>query len=120
MKVVKNVFGAIWALWGLLTFAVTLLVIILPVCITFLIKEPAGTEAFRRISVAWMRVYLFLIACPLTVKGKEHFKKGETYIVVSNHTSLMDVPVCTPFVPGANKTIAKKSFARIPIFGWVY
>ena len=32
----------------------------------------------------------------------------------------MDVPVTTPFVPGANKTIAKKSFTKVPVFGWVY
>jgi len=32
----------------------------------------------------------------------------------------MDVPVTTPFMPRANKTIAKKSFSVIPIFGWIY
>ncbi len=32
----------------------------------------------------------------------------------------MDIPVTTPFMPRANKTIAKKSFSRIPIFGWIY
>jgi 1-acyl-sn-glycerol-3-phosphate acyltransferase len=32
----------------------------------------------------------------------------------------MDVPVTTPFMPNANKTIAKKSFAIIPVFGWIY
>lgn len=120
MKTIKNIAGAIWALWGILAFTGTLLVVIIPICLTFLIKEPAGAEAFRRISQVWMRVFLFLIACPLRVKGKENFKKGETYIVVSNHNSLMDVPVTTPFVPGANKTIAKKSFTKVPIFGWVY
>jgi 1-acyl-sn-glycerol-3-phosphate acyltransferase len=67
-----------------------------------------------------MRIFLNLIACPLKVVGKEHFKKGETYIVVCNHNSLMDVPVTTPFVPGANKTIGKTSFKKVPVFGWVY
>jgi 1-acyl-sn-glycerol-3-phosphate acyltransferase len=120
MKIIKNILGAIWAVWGLITFTVTLLIVILPICITYLIKEPAGTEAFRKISKIWMSFYLFLIGCPLKVKGKEHFEKGKTYIVACNHNSLMDVPVTTPFVPGANKTIAKKSFAKIPVFGWVY
>jgi 1-acyl-sn-glycerol-3-phosphate acyltransferase len=32
----------------------------------------------------------------------------------------MDVPLLTPFFPGPNKTIAKKSFSKIPLFGWVY
>lgn len=120
MKILSSILGAVWALWGFIAFVATLFIVVLPVCITYLIKEPAGTEAFRKISRIWMRVYLFLIACPLKIVGREHFKKGVTYIVVSNHNSLMDVPVTTPFVPGANKTIAKKSFSKIPVFGWVY
>src|SRR6476620_430260 len=120
MKIIKNIFGAIWALWGIITFALTLLIIIIPVLITFLVKEPRGTEVYRQITKVWMNVWLALIGSPLKVVGKEHFKKGKNYVVVSNHNSLMDVPVTTPFVPGANKTIGKKSFTKAPIFGWVY
>lgn len=120
MKILKNVFGAFWALWGLISFSATLIIIVIPVCVTFLIKEPAGTEAFRQITKVWMSVWLTLIGSPLKVIGKENFKKGKNYVVVCNHNSLMDVPVTTPFVPGANKTIGKKSFEKTPLFGWVY
>jgi 1-acyl-sn-glycerol-3-phosphate acyltransferase len=30
------------------------------------------------------------------------------------------VPISTPFLPRANKTIAKKSFIYVPLFGWIY
>lgn len=120
MKILKNIFGAFWAIWGIVTFTVTLLIIVIPVCITFIIKEPAGTEAFRQITKLWMTAWLTLIGSPLRVIGKKNFEKGKNYVVVSNHNSLMDVPVTTPFVPGANKTIGKTSFAKTPVFGWVY
>jgi 1-acyl-sn-glycerol-3-phosphate acyltransferase len=120
MSVFKNIFCRIWALWGLIIFSVTVVIVVIPICITFLVKEPAGTEIFRRISKIWMQIFLALIACPLRIKGDQSFEKGKTYIVVSNHNSLMDVPVTTPFVPGANKTIAKKSFTKAPLFGWIY
>ena len=120
MKVLKNIFGAIWAVWGIVIFTLTLLVVVIPICITFLIKEPTGTEIFRQISAIWMRIFLTLIGCPLRVVGRKNFKKGKAYIVVCNHNSLMDVPVTTPFVPGANKTIGKASFKKVPVFGWVY
>lgn len=32
----------------------------------------------------------------------------------------MDVPLSTPFIPGANKTIAKAEMAKIPVFGLIY
>jgi 1-acyl-sn-glycerol-3-phosphate acyltransferase len=120
MRLFKSTFCRVWALWGIIIFAVTVVLVVIPICITFLIKEPAGTEIFRRISKLWMQIFLTLIACPLKVTGKNHFEKGRTYVVVSNHNSLMDVPITTPFVPGANKTIAKKSFTKAPLFGWIY
>ena len=54
------------------------------------------------------------------VKGKQYFNGLSNCVIVSNHNSLMDVPVTTPFMPRANKTIAKKSFASTPVFGWIY
>jgi 1-acyl-sn-glycerol-3-phosphate acyltransferase len=32
----------------------------------------------------------------------------------------MDIPLSSPGIPGANKTIAKASMARIPLFGLIY
>ena len=67
-----------------------------------------------------MRVFFFFTGCSLKIKGEEHFKAGENYIVTCNHNSLMDVPVVTPFIPGANKTIAKAEMAKVPVFGLIY
>lgn len=67
-----------------------------------------------------MNCWLFLIGCPLKVNGKENFAKGQSYIVVFNHNAFLDVPLSAPYVPGANKTIAKASFAKIPLFGLFY
>ena len=61
MKIIKNILGAFWAVWGIITFSATLLVIIIPVCLTFLIKEPTGTEVYRQITKVWMNVWLALI-----------------------------------------------------------
>jgi 1-acyl-sn-glycerol-3-phosphate acyltransferase len=120
MRILKNIFCRLWAVWGIVIFAATVIIVVIPICLTFLIKEPLGTEIFRRISKLWMQLFLPLIGCPLKVRGKQYFEKGKTYVVVCNHNSLMDVPITTPFVPGANKTIAKKSFTKAPLFGWIY
>ena len=72
------------------------------------------------VSQIWMGLFLFLSGCSFKVTGKEVFDGLETAIVVCNHNSLIDIPISTPFLPRANKTIAKKSFVYIPLFGWVY
>ena len=117
---VKNIFGRIWALWGLITFSITFLIIFLPAMLSHLMNDPKGQKYFVAVSKIWMNVWLFLIGCPVKVTGKENFKPGQSYIVVFNHNALLDVPLSSPYVPGANKTIAKASFAKIPLFGSFY
>jgi 1-acyl-sn-glycerol-3-phosphate acyltransferase len=116
----KNFLAKIFAIWALLIFIVTILPIALVMWIIGLIPEPKRTQIFRIISKVWMRIFFFLTGCSLKIFGKNNFKRGEKYIVACNHNSLMDVPVTTPFIPGANKTIAKAEMAKIPIFGLIY
>jgi 1-acyl-sn-glycerol-3-phosphate acyltransferase len=67
-----------------------------------------------------MGLYLFLSGCRFKVTGKEVFDTTTNAVIVCNHNSLIDIPVSFPFLPRANKTIAKKSFSKIPIFGLIY
>ncbi len=120
MKIFKEIAGRIWALWGLLTFVITFLIIFLPSMISYLLPEPKATIFLIRVARVWMRVWLTLVGCPLKIKGREYFKMNTSYIVTCNHNSLLDIPLSSPFIPGSNKTIAKKSFAKVPLFGWFY
>ena len=120
MNIAKNIFGRIWAFWGLVTFIITFLLIFIPSMLSHLMDEVKGQKYFIAVSKTWMNVWLFLVGCPVKVTGKENFKPGFAYIVVFNHNALLDVPLSAPYVPGPNKTIAKASFAKIPLFGWFY
>ena len=120
MKVLKEIFGRIWALWGMISFVVTFLIIFIPSMLSYLMPDPKGQKFFIYVSKIWMTVWLYLVGCPLKVKGKENFKKDTAYIVACNHNSMLDIPISCPFIPGANKTIAKTSFTKVPLFGWFY
>jgi 1-acyl-sn-glycerol-3-phosphate acyltransferase len=121
MNLLKNIFARLWAVWGLITFVITFLIILGPSMISHLYKnEKEGQTFFIRVSNIWMNVWLYLVGCPVKIKGKENFKPGKAYIITYNHNSLLDVPLSAPFIPGPNKTIAKTSFAKIPLFGWFY
>ena len=120
MNFIKNILGRIFALWALLSFMVTFFVIFIPSMCCWLIPDPKGQKLFIQIARGWMSIWLRLTGCSVRIKGKENFKQGETYIVTSNHNSLMDVPLSSPFIPGANKTIAKSTFTKVPLFGFYY
>ncbi len=120
MNLIKNIFGRIWAVWGMLVFIITMLIALIPMVFTGHLPEPRRTEAFRKVSNAWMTIFFFLIGCHMRIRGRSNFKKGQTYIVTCNHNSMMDIPLSTPFIPGPNKTIAKIELSKIPLFGLIY
>lgn len=120
MKGLKNILAFFFALWAILSFIISFLVVFIPSMLCWLIPDPKGQAVFIWLARQWMDVWLFITGCPLKVKGWEHFHKGKTYVVTFNHNSLMDVPLSCPYVPGANKTIAKSSFAKVPLFGFYY
>lgn len=120
MRIFKSIAGRAWALWGILSFVVTFLIIFIPSMTSYLFPDPKGCAILIRVARVWMSVWLRLVGCPLKVIGKNNFAAGSTYIVTFNHNSMLDVPLSCPFIPGPNKTIAKASFARVPLFGWFY
>lgn len=119
-KKIKFITGRILAGWAILVFASTMFLFIWFYLICFILNEPYKTRWHRFVSRFWMGLFLFTCGCRFKVKGKQHFNELGPAVIICNHNSLIDVPVCTPFLPRANKTIAKKSFVYVPIFGWIY
>lgn len=105
----------------MLLFAITMI----PVAIIFFIakntlSEKKASYVVQRGFQIWMGIYMPLIFCPVTHRGRDNFKKGQNYVVTLNHNTLADVPVSSPGIPGPNRTLAKVEMSKIPIFGYIY
>lgn len=120
MKFIKEIVGRIFALWAVIIFAGSLLIIFIPVWSTVLWPEPKRTIYVFKIFRAWMKFFFVFSGVRRIKKGEENFRPGENYVIVCNHNSFMDVPLSSTGIPGANKTIAKKEMAKIPLFGMIY
>ena len=120
MKFIKEIGARVFAVWAIIIFIISFLLFLIPSLLTALIPEPKGMLWFHKLSRVWMNIWLPLVGCPLKVVGKQNFEKGKNYIVTFNHNALLDVPLSAPYTQGTNKTIAKQSFAKIPLFGWYY
>jgi 1-acyl-sn-glycerol-3-phosphate acyltransferase len=119
-KVLDRIIYTLCAIWALIWFFLTMMIILIPVVLLGIFPEPKRTVFFIRLSRYWMAIYLPLAGIRLKIWGKEKFVNGQTYIVVCNHNSFMDIPISSPGIPGGNKTIAKIELARIPLFGLIY
>lgn len=120
MKVVKDILGRIFAAWAILVFGLTLLIFLLPIGLSVLWPEPKRSRIAYFFWSVWLSIFLPLSGIFRVIKGKENFKKGQNYVVICNHNSLMDPPISSPSIPGPNKTIAKIEMAKIPVFGIIY
>lgn len=120
MKFIGKIAGHIYAVYALLLFVATMLIVFVPIWLIAFCNEPMRAKLVHKTFRIWMGIYLPLIFCPVSRKGKHHFQKGQNYVVVINHNSLMDIPVSSPWIPGPNKTLAKIEMSRIPLFGIIY
>jgi 1-acyl-sn-glycerol-3-phosphate acyltransferase len=120
MTAPKRILGHVYFVYGLLLFVLTMLLVFIPVWITSLLREPLRSKTLHPIFKGWMSIFMPIVFCPVTRKGKGNFVKGQNYVVISNHNSLVDVPVTSPWIPGPNKTLAKIEMARVPLFGVIY
>jgi 1-acyl-sn-glycerol-3-phosphate acyltransferase len=53
----------------------------------------------------------------IDLEGRENLRPGETYLVMSNHQSLYDIPVLFVVVGSNIRMIAKKELFYVPVFG---
>jgi 1-acyl-sn-glycerol-3-phosphate acyltransferase len=53
----------------------------------------------------------------LHVHGREHLRSHETYLVMSNHQSLYDIPVLFAVIGPNIRMITKQELFRVPVFG---
>jgi 1-acyl-sn-glycerol-3-phosphate acyltransferase len=117
---IKNILGRIFTIWGGIVFIATMLIFLPPIWATGSLSEPKRTDWVIKFCRMWMALFFPLCGIRLTIKGRSNFKKDENYVVVCNHNSLMDVPLTSPGIPGANKTIAKIEMSKVPLFGIIY
>jgi 1-acyl-sn-glycerol-3-phosphate acyltransferase len=69
----------------------------------------------ERVIRTWSRAWLAVSGTELVVVGKENIEPGQSYVVVANHLSTLDIMVCFLAVPLPIRYLAKKELFRIPI-----
>jgi 1-acyl-sn-glycerol-3-phosphate acyltransferase len=53
----------------------------------------------------------------LKASGRHHFVRGQPYVVMSNHGSLLDIPAMMGAVPGSVRMVTKEELTKVPVWG---
>jgi 1-acyl-sn-glycerol-3-phosphate acyltransferase len=77
------------------------------------VTKPVCDERLAR----WARAVVDNAGIDLQVVGRENLIGSETYLIMSNHQSLYDIPVLFRAVGANLRMIAKRELFHVPIFG---
>ena len=104
----------------LLFFLVILPVMFVGLSIALILNliDPAG-DLFYRMASWWGRFAARTLRVSVEVVGQEHYDTGKTYLIVSNHASMADIPIILGAIHLNLRFVAKEELGRIPILGSV-
>jgi len=84
------------------------------VCIPF---DRKG-RLYHGISRFWSRNLLRVCGVRIRVRGAEQIDRSRPTVYVSNHASMLDIPVVVAGIADDVRLVYKKELERIPLFGW--
>ena len=73
---------------------------------------------YHSVGRRWAKLVLRIFGVVVHVKGLENLEKGKTYIYVSNHASMFDIPAVIGNVPDEVRIVYKKELSYVPLWGW--
>ncbi len=91
-----------------------------PLLILLSISEKTYPQFFWLARNVWARIILYGMGCIPKITWEENLERGKSYVLVANHTSMIDIMLMlwvskNPFV-----FIGKKELMNIPVFGFFY
>lgn len=108
----------LYAFWVFLVFTVFMILLLPGIIIPFFIGDKVSWIGGKFLWL-WSWIFSMLTFIRYDFYGRENFRKGQSYIYVSNHTSFLDIPGLWMIIPGEKKPLAKKELLKIPVFGWI-
>jgi 1-acyl-sn-glycerol-3-phosphate acyltransferase len=118
LKVVNWILLKLYAFWVFLVFTVFMILLLPGIILPFVIGGSASWIGGKFLWL-WSWIFSVLTFIRYDFYGRENFRKGQSYIYVSNHTSFLDIPGLWMIIPGEKKPLAKKELLKIPVFGWI-
>lgn len=78
--------------------------------------DPSG-DRFHKVAAWWGRFSAWILGIRVEIVGEENYRPESTYLVVSNHAGMADIPLILGAMKLNLRFVAKEELATIPVFG---
>lgn len=118
MKFLRKLAVVLWRIWFYILMVVPI-VIMLPVLLLFTSSEKFYPQFFICARI-WAKVILFGMGFSIKTVAEQIPEKHRSYMLVANHTSMIDIMLMLSVIKYPFVFIGKKELVKIPVFGFFY
>lgn len=94
--------------------------IFLPLLLVTTFSERTYPQFFWLARNFWARPIMYGMGCIPKITYREKFEKGKSYMLVANHTSMLDIMLMLLVSKNPFVFVGKKELVKIPVFGFFY
>lgn len=118
MKGIKIIFWTLWRVWFYILMAIPI-IIMFPFLVLSILSEK-GYPYFFFMARIWAKFILFGMGFYYKVDSEQTIDENKSYMIVANHTSMMDIMLMLAIVENPFVFVGKQELAKIPVFGFFY
>lgn len=118
-KMVKNIGYILYRIWFYILVALPI-ILFFPFLLLSTLSEHWYPQFFWLARNLWARPILLGMGCPQKIVWDEKLQKGKSYMLVANHTSMLDIMLMLRISRNPFVFVGKKELVKIPLFGFFY
>jgi 1-acyl-sn-glycerol-3-phosphate acyltransferase len=118
MHILRPFLVALWRIWFYILMAIPIL-IFFPLLLLFTSRTKFYPQFFM--IARWWAIFILLgMGFYPKIKREQRLVKGESYMLVANHTSMTDIMLMLAVIKNPFVFVGKKELVKIPLFGYFY
>ncbi len=119
LALLKKIGQTLYRIWFYILVAIPI-ILFFPLLLLFTLSEKFYPQFFWLARNLWATFILYGMGCPPSISWDQKMESGKSYMLVANHTSMLDIMLMLyvskfPFV-----FVGKKELVKIPLFGFFY
>ena len=119
LKGVKKLGQLLFRVWFYILVTLPIIVF-LPFLILVTLSEKTYAQFFWMARNIWAATILYGMGCFPRIKYEEKLERGKSYMLVANHTSMLDIMLMLRVSKNPFVFVGKKELQKIPLFGFFY